>query len=101
MKKQNCWEFLKCGREPKGTNASALGVCPASLPGKGNGLNNGKNRGRICWDITGTLCGGKIQGTFAKKQDTCFNCEFFSKVRQEEGGNFCLMLNSSKTLKLT
>jgi uncharacterized protein YbcI len=27
-------------------------------------INNGVNGGRICWTITGTLCGGKVQGDF-------------------------------------
>ncbi len=100
MKKQNCWEYLKCGREPKGPNALTMGICPASLPGNGDGVNKGKNRGRICWAVTGTLCDGEVQGTFAKKQDTCFNCAFFSKVRKEERENFCLVLCNCATKKL-
>ena len=28
--KQNCWEYLKCGRGPKGSKAKRLGVCPAA-----------------------------------------------------------------------
>lgn len=96
MEKQNCWEDLKCGREPGGANCESLGICPASQPGEGEGTNEGKNRGRICWQITGTLCSGKVQGTFAKKQLTCFDCKFFKKVREEEGENFCLMVPVTK-----
>jgi len=29
-KKKNCWEFMKCGREPGGVNAIELGVCRAA-----------------------------------------------------------------------
>ena len=61
----NCWEFKKCGREPGGAKAKELGVCPA-YP------NNGKD----CAYVAGTLCGGKVQGSFATKLSTCLNCDF-------------------------
>jgi hypothetical protein len=31
------------------------------------GTHDGKFGGRACWIVAGTLCGGKEQGTFAKK----------------------------------
>ena len=37
--KQNCWEFMKCGREPNGSNADNLGVCPASTAESHNNIN--------------------------------------------------------------
>ncbi len=64
--KQNCWEMKKCGREPGGVKTPELGLCPASTDKTADGLNGGKNGGRICWAVTGTFCGGKIQGTFAE-----------------------------------
>lgn len=83
--KQNCWEFKGCGREPGGSKVSELGVCPAVTDTSSNGLNNGKNGGRICWAVTGTFCGGKVQGAFAQKQLSCMNCDFFKKAKAEEG----------------
>lgn len=89
-KKINCWEHRKCGRETGGVNSKEFGVCPATIPGEGEGANGGKNRGRICWAVGGTLCGGEVQGTFAKKQYTCLDCYFYEMVKKEEGDNFCI-----------
>lgn len=79
--KQNCWEFKKCGREPGGPKVADLGVCPAAISGASDGINGGKNGGRYCWAVTGTFCGGKVQGTFAQKQLSCMSCDFFKQVR--------------------
>ncbi|WP_440950970.1 two-CW domain-containing protein [Methanosphaerula subterraneus] len=84
----NCWEFKKCGREPGGENASELGICPASTETLTDGVNHGKNGGRACWAISGTMCGGKVQGTFATKVGTCLNCEFYQQVQWEEKPRF-------------
>ena len=65
--KKNCWEFKKCGRESDGDKINELGVCPACAKQEADGLNGGKNAGRICWAIAGTFCGGEIQGKFAEK----------------------------------
>lgn len=62
----NCWEFKKCGREKGGVNEKELGLCPAY-----------PDHGTHCARIAGTLCGGKVQGTFAMKLIACMNCEFF------------------------
>ena len=80
-KKQNCWDFKKCGRQPNGEKVAELGVCPAATHAASDGLNGGKNAGRFCWVVTGTFCGGKAQGTFAQKHLTCMNCDFFKQVR--------------------
>lgn len=84
MKKLNCWEFMKCGREPGGINTEKLGVCPASVKLKAHGINSGKHGGRACWAIAGTCCGGNIQGTFAKKFHDCVKCPFYALVTSEE-----------------
>ncbi len=91
-KKLNCWEFMKCGREPGGSKVHELGVCPAATAEKADGLNGGKNGGRICWAIAGTICGGKITGTFAQKKETCLKCEFYKRVRKEEGIYFQVLM---------
>jgi hypothetical protein len=85
MNKLNCWEIKKCGREPNGTMNKELGVCPATVASSHDGVNNGKNAGRICWAIVGTFCGEKIQGTFAQKGISCMSCDVFKRVKEEEG----------------
>jgi len=80
----NCWEYKKCGREEGGAKAELLGVCPASTEQRTNTLNCGKNGGRSCWAIVGTLCGGKVQGTAAQKIANCMSCDFFKLVHEEE-----------------
>ncbi len=91
MPKQNCWEFKKCGREPKGGKESELGVCPAATDISANGLNGGKNGGRICWDIAGTLGRGQAQCFFGEDLTLCTSCGFFWLVRKEEGNNFSII----------
>ena len=82
--KKNCWEIMKCGREPGGKNEKELGVCPAAIEVKANGIHSGKNGGRSCWAIAGTMCEGKVEGSFAQKFDTCMNCKFYKQVTEEE-----------------
>jgi hypothetical protein len=94
MTKKNYWEMLVCGREFGGENEKELGACPASISGSGDGLNSGKNRGRICWTVAGTRCGGTIQGTYAEKIQSCFSCEFYAAVREEEGDCAVLLMEN-------
>ena len=88
--KKNCWEFKGCGREPGGAKVAELGVCPASTEGRLEGVHDGKNAGRACWIVAGTLCKGEVQGMFAKKFYNCMKCEFYQKVQEEEGAGFKL-----------
>jgi hypothetical protein len=85
--KKNCWEFKGCGRELNGVKSRELGVCPAATELRLNGTNSGKNGGRACWGIAGTLCGGKVQGAFAAKVTSCLACDFYQTVGREEGVN--------------
>ena len=90
-KKINCWEFVRCGRYPGGPKEKELGVCPAAISNPQlSGVNGGHNGGRVCWAIAGTLCRGKVQGTFAEKAKDCKHCMFFQIVQDEEGQNFKL-----------
>jgi hypothetical protein len=82
--KLNCWEFEKCGREPGGAKINEHGICPASIETSTNGINRGKNGGRICWAIAGTLSNEKIKGTFAKEKFSCMSCDFYKLVNKEE-----------------
>ena len=85
MAMENCWEFMRCGREVGGSRVGELGVCPAAVGKQYDGLNRGVNAGRICWAVAGTLCEGKPAGKFATKIRTCIKCEFYGKVVREEG----------------
>ncbi|MEJ2157898.1 MAG: hypothetical protein P8X96_21415 [Desulfobacteraceae bacterium] len=82
--KINCWQFKKCGREPGGTHETLLGTCSAAAAKKANGIHNGINGGRACWVVAGTLCGGKIQGSFAEKIGGCDECDFYKMVQRQE-----------------
>jgi hypothetical protein len=82
--KKNCWEHKKCGRQPGGHKAEELGICPVTTYAELNGAHGGKNAGRACWAIAGSLCGGKIQGTYAQKLNNCWRCDFMNAVKKEE-----------------
>ncbi len=88
MVKLNCWEFKQCGRQPGGAHVNDHGICPASTEKKLNGVHGGINAGRACWVVSGTLCDGEVQGTFVKKYDSCMECDFYNKVKEEEASNF-------------
>jgi hypothetical protein len=85
--KINCWEFKKCGREPGGINEKSLGICPVTKYKKLNNVHGGKNAGRTCWIVAGSLCKGEIQGFFAAKIKNCEKCDFFQAVCAEEYPN--------------
>jgi hypothetical protein len=98
----NCWEFKKCGREPGGNKAKELGICPAAIDERLHGVHGGKNAGRACWVLAGTMCGGKVQGTFAQKNQNCAICDFFKTVKEEEHSAYELsivLLNRIKSFK--
>jgi hypothetical protein len=38
--------------------------------------------------VAGTFCEEKVQGTYAQKYGNCAICEFFIKVRYEEGQEY-------------
>ncbi|PIS38337.1 MAG: hypothetical protein CO150_02630 [Nitrospirae bacterium CG_4_9_14_3_um_filter_53_35] len=96
MERKNCWEMKECGRQPGGANIEMMGTCPAALPNEYDHTNRGKYAGRFCWAVTGTLCGGQIQGTFARKMKDCLHCEFLKRVHEEEGRFFILTPNMIK-----
>jgi hypothetical protein len=85
--KMNCWQVKNCGRQPGGAKVAELGVCPAAGEKALTGVNGGLNGGRACWAIAGTLCGGKVQGSYAMKLTNCMQCAFYKQVADEEGPN--------------
>ena len=90
MERKNCWEVRKCGRQSGGKNTKEFGVCPVSQAFEYHGINGGICGGRSCWAITGTVCDGKRQGTFADKFLNCLECDFLKQVNEEEGRYFVL-----------
>ena len=90
--KKNCWEVMECDWQPDDIKKDKLGVCPAVEDSRFNGLHGGKNAGRTCWMIAGTLCGGKVQGTYAQKYKSCIECEFYKLVKKEEGLDFKMLV---------
>jgi len=96
MARMNCWEFKKCERQPGGAKVAELGVCPVATATQAHGLNGGHNGGRACWVISETLCGGKVQGTFAAKMTKCMQCDFYVSVKDEQGASYT---NSTGLLK--
>ncbi len=80
--KNNCWDIMKC---------NAQNTCPAAREGRLNGTHDGKNAGRACWVVSGTLCGGEVQGEFAKKYKNCKECEVYTSIQKEEYPNFQLV----------
>jgi hypothetical protein len=86
--KKNCWEFKQCGRQAGGVHAREFGVCPAAVEERLDGVHGGRNAGRSCWVVAGTLCKGLTQGTFAVKFKACETCDFYLAVREEEFPQF-------------
>jgi len=84
----NCWEFNRCGRGLNGGRDSSRGVCPTATAKKADGVHGGRNGGRVCWAIAGTLCDGRVAGTYAAKIATCAACDFHRLVQQEEHVDF-------------
>ena len=91
VKKLNCWEFKKCGREPGGKMIDKYGICSTPTFMSMNGVNDGVNGGRICWLVAGTY--GKCKADYAgcitmKELSSCYDCDFHRIVLEEEGYTF-------------
>lgn len=81
MRRANCWEVLSCGRGPEGDRPH----CPAATDLTADGINGGRNAGRVCWAIAGTFCEGLPDGAHATNLASCLGCSFFRQVLEEEG----------------
>jgi signal transduction histidine kinase len=60
-----CWEHMQCKQDVNHDES-----CPAY-----------PNFGRICWAVAGTLCAGKIHGTYAQKIHDCHKCGYYSMMQ--------------------
>ena len=83
--KNNCWDYLNCNYGPNSENP-----CPVVIDETSDGVNEGKNAGRICWTVPFTLCFNKPMGRFSGKREICLACDFFKLVKDEEGDSFYL-----------
>lgn len=79
---------MKCPRGGNGSHGDGADICPAATETRFDGVHHGKNAGRACWLVAGTMCGGDVQGTFARKYKDCRKCGFYMTVRLEEGMHF-------------
>ena len=61
-----------------------------------NGINGGKNAGRICWLISNTMCNGEAGASFEEMIKTCRKCDFYKLVKEEEGDKLSLPLDLIK-----
>jgi hypothetical protein len=87
MAKQNCWEYMKCGKQPGGKRALDESICPAAIEHRLDGIHGGKKAGRACWVSAGTFCRGEMHGIYAKKINDCRECDFYQLVKLEEFPN--------------
>ncbi len=94
MNKRNCWEVKQCDRQNKIS-------CPAAIDARLHGVHGGTAAGRACWVVAGTLCGGRVQGSFAAKYHNCEKCDFYNLVKQEEGAGYELSLMLLKRMRET
>ncbi len=85
MKKENCWEFIQCGKEVGGKNLNGGPPCPASLELRLHGSNDGFNGGRACWVVENTHTTSDFGGVFTNKLAVCKQCEFYQLVHEEQG----------------
>ncbi len=74
---KNCWDIKGCGRQEDGPNVSHLGICVAAQ----------RDLGHSCWAVAGTLCGGEVQGTVAKKEAQCISCEVYLQYNRLSGSD--------------
>lgn len=70
----NCWEYKKCGRED---------TCKAATFELADGFLGGKNGGRACIYITGSLCNSVRYGS--PKANNCKSCGFYKILKEEHG----------------
>jgi nucleoside-diphosphate-sugar epimerase len=98
-RKLNCWEYMKCGRGPGEPSVDGKELCPVAREYRLDGVHGGLKSGRACWVVAGTFCGGRVQGTYAKKCKACMSCAFYRQVQTEEGEEFQKTVFLLKQLK--
>lgn len=87
----NCWEFTRCGREPGRGDGQGGASCSALTDTRSHGSNGGTHAGRICWAVAGTFSIAKPAAPCDVGALSCADCDFFKRVREEEGKGFRLL----------
>ncbi|MBF0614956.1 MAG: hypothetical protein G8237_01300 [Magnetococcales bacterium] len=104
---KNCWEKNQCGREPGGVKESKLGTCPVATFELADGFLGGRNGGRACIFIVGTMAPEERLNTCealaTRKKRDCMQCDFFRAMKKKYKKSFNLELfnryiENSKTL---
>ncbi len=90
--KKNCWEFKGCGQQRTGGNNSSE-KCPVPEMTSADGINGGKNAGRVCWLIANTMCKGDSEGAFEAMIRVCRECDFYKLVKSEGGKTVMLSID--------
>ncbi|MBF0427494.1 MAG: hypothetical protein HQL94_01115 [Magnetococcales bacterium] len=84
---KNCWEENKCGREPGGSKEKKLGTCPVAVHALADGFLGGKNGGRACIFIVGSLASQALANTCESIANNsvrdCFKCHFFEIMKKK------------------
>jgi len=68
---------MNCGRELGGEKVAELGICRAAADEYFDGMNGGKNGGRICFSVAGTFSFDVAQCSCLEKLASCKDCSFF------------------------
>lgn len=58
-----CWQHKECSPEVRGKCISYV-----------------TRQGHLCWFLTGTMCEGRRQNTWAEKLETCLGCSFMQEL---------------------
>jgi hypothetical protein len=78
---RNCWQVMRCGREPHGVNAAAEGICPVPTFFAADGFCGGRNGGRACYHIRDLL---RARGTpVGCVSGECPDCTFGQSLHAE------------------
>jgi CheY-like chemotaxis protein len=85
--KLNCWEFHGCDVEPLSDYVIDYRVCAATWTEELHGVHGGKNAGRACWAVVGSMSCGDREN-ICLHAVTCEECDFYKAVMEEEGDNF-------------
>jgi len=86
--KDNCWDFMNCGREIGGFAEDKLGNCAAITYISFNGTNGGFRSGRYCWYVAGSFQKESHDCICLSEIEDCSSCDFFKLVKKEEGEDF-------------
>jgi len=95
-KKANCWEVMRCGREPGGARFGESGTCPAAIATRLDGVNDGIAGGRACWCVPNTDCS---EAADLESVHQCLSCPFLQRVKEEQGEAFVFMSEAKKPIK--